>query len=141
MPSGAVRELAWYLRRCTPADAPVLVNWFAPEVYYFAQRPFAAGMVVFFGEHWVDRQAQMLEWMRRRPPSLIVLQRGNRLDFNGDYPLLAEDIERRYQSAGSTAFQLELRDEPQYDVLVPRGTAISQRESTWNLPCPVGRPE
>ena len=38
-----------YLRECTARSDRVLIGWFAPDLYFFAQRGFAGGAVAFFG--------------------------------------------------------------------------------------------
>jgi hypothetical protein len=137
MPGDAARELTWYLRRCTPPGAPLLAAWFAPEIYYFAQRPFAGGMVVFFGGHWADRQSLIVERLRARRPAMVILQRSSYPAFLLDYRDVALHIDTDYEIVGSTAFQIAAPVDATFDVLLPKGTAITGRESTWGLPCLV----
>ena len=47
-----------YLRECTGRRDRVLIGWFAPDIYFFAQRGFAAGAVAFFGQHWSEPRFQ-----------------------------------------------------------------------------------
>jgi hypothetical protein len=49
--------LVAYLRDCTAPDQRVLLTWFAPDIYFFAQRGFA-GSVDYFGGHWSEPRFQ-----------------------------------------------------------------------------------
>ena len=74
-----------YLRACTPAGSRVLTTWFAPHLHYFAQRGFAGGMLVFFGEHWnsaVD-QARTVEQLETQDVPLDPSRVGEPKKFRG----------------------------------------------------------
>ena len=43
-----LKELTRYVRECTKPDDRLLVTWFAPEVYFYSERKFAAGLAFFY---------------------------------------------------------------------------------------------
>jgi hypothetical protein len=136
MPGGAImRSIAWYFRQCTPPNAPVMAIWFSPHVYYFAQRPFAGGMWAYFGNHWSqpDRQAQVVQRLRLRPPVVVVRDRIRYGGFEDSHRLIAEYLNREYRRAGSTSFERGVP--PTYDVLIPRESKWSALDPVWGLPC------
>jgi hypothetical protein len=135
LPGGdRLRSLAWYLRQCTPPSEPVMVTWFAPQTYYFAQRPFAGGIWAFFGDHWNSdaRQRQVIARMRQRPPSIVVLD----LEDGGldGYALIAQYVSREYRVGGSTDFDMP-RGDGRFQVMVPADSRWAGRDPVWRLPC------
>jgi|RhiMethySRZTD1v2_1073278.scaffolds.fasta_scaffold277395_2 hypothetical protein len=67
-----------YVRACTPPGSRVLVSGFVPQLYFFAERGFAGGMPVFFGDHWstVQDQEQTIEQLRREFVPLAIVDSG-----------------------------------------------------------------
>lgn len=67
-----------YLHACTAPDDRVLVTWFAPEMFTFAERGFAAGHPFFTRTHFLSAHYQnaMLERLthQRVPVALINLE-------------------------------------------------------------------
>ena len=77
-PQGPLAPSVRYLHQCTAPDDRILVTWFAPEIFTFADRGFAAGHAFFTRTHFVspDYQAAMLERLSRQrvPVALINLE-------------------------------------------------------------------
>lgn len=139
MPGGdRSRSLAWYLRQCTRPDDAVMVTWFGPHFYYFAQRRFAGGIWAFFGDHWVSdgRQRQVIARMRQRPPAIVVVDRDR--DFSAVYALIAEYLHQEYRVAGRTDF--DLRQDPRFQIHVPVNSTWDTRDPVWRLPCRSNSP-
>ncbi|HXG86949.1 MAG TPA: hypothetical protein VNJ02_01330 [Vicinamibacterales bacterium] len=136
MPGGdRSRNLAWYLRRCTAPTDSVMITWFGPQIYYFAQRRFGGGAWAFFGDHWAstDRQSQVIARLRQRPPSVVIRDRDREQEFLSSYPQIADYLNRTYRVGGVTDF--DLRQHRQFTILVPAGSDWTSKELVWGLPC------
>lgn len=137
MPGGdRSRSLAWYLRNCAGVGETVMVTWFGPQIYYFAQRPFGGGAWAFFGGHWNSghRQQQIVARMRMRPPSLVILDRDNSASFRTVYPIVDAYLRQQYRVGGQTDF--DLRRDSRFDILVHVDSlAWDARDPVWGLPC------
>jgi hypothetical protein len=124
-----------YLRECTNPKDKVLARWFVPALHFFAQRGFAAGMVVTFGGHWSEprfetRSLQALE--AESVPIIIALAGDERV--RDEYPLLTAYIDQHYKVAGRTNF-----DSPDpagdYLVLVRADRPPVRMDALTGLPC------
>ena len=49
-----LKQLTRYVRDCTRPDDRLLVTWFAPEVYFYSERKFAAGLAFFYQGFFVS---------------------------------------------------------------------------------------
>lgn len=129
-----LKQLTAYLRDCTAPDDYVLVTWFAPEVYYYAERKFAAGVAFFYpgfftGEAEERRSVQRLE--HQKVP--IVLAEADTYErfFTREHPRLATFLATHYRLVAEIA----ATDKRRYRVLVD--TRL-EPEGTWQplgLPC------
>ena len=126
-------RVAQYLRACSPPSRAVMATWFAPQLYFFAGRPFAAGMVVFFGDHWSSPkyQRRAIERLSASPPSLVIEQMESYDDFRTTYPFIDRHLRRDYEVAGETTFGV---DGSAYRVLVERSRPVAGRDPAWGLP-------
>jgi hypothetical protein len=132
---GAFPKMVRYLRECTNPKDKVLARWFVPALHFFAQRGFAAGMVVTFGGHWSEprfetRSLQALE--AESVPIIIALAGDERV--RDEYPLLTAYIDQHYKVAGRTNF-----DSPDpagdYLVLVRADRPPVRMDALTGLPC------
>jgi len=135
---GALAGMAAYLRACTPPDARVLVTWFAPEVFFFSQRGFAGGMVVFLGEHWSSErdQRRTIEQLDAQVVPLAIVQTESSEGFRSTFPLVAAYLDAEYQVAGSTSFSDPRVTSDEYQVVIRRDLAQVPTAAEWRLPCP-----
>ena len=127
-----------YLRRCTRSTDRVFVGDSLPEIYYFAERGFAAGQVSYFSNFYsgpaLQREA-IDRWSRQAVP-IALTQTGQRFDdeFAGDYPLLADYLRTRYRKAGS----LRVERGTVLDVWIDRGRSMGTDQES-GLPCDAER--
>ncbi len=102
--STGLPALARYLLDCTSPSDRVLVTWYAPDVFFYAERGFAGGQTFLIGE-WhasVADQRLTLERMQRQSVP-IILARRDRVDlFRRDFPLIYDYVQTRYRLAEST---------------------------------------
>jgi hypothetical protein len=129
-----LQQASAYLRRCTRSTDRVFMGDNLPEVYYFADRPFAAGQVRYFSNFYSSPEQQreaIRRWSVQQVP-IAITQPAARFDdeFAVDYPLLADYLRAHYRNAGS----LLVEPGATVDVWVNRtGTFVTDAES--GLPC------
>ncbi|MGE0443904.1 MAG: hypothetical protein AB7P99_01650 [Vicinamibacterales bacterium] len=126
--------LVEYLRACAAPDERVYLAWYAPDIYFYAQRGFAGGMPVTFGAHWSDDrfEQRLLSAFTARPPAVAVFETGSFEQFSGDYPRLGAFFAARYGAAATTDFGRDTEVEGRYTVLRPRDER-SRRECQTDL--------
>jgi hypothetical protein len=111
-----IEGLTRYLFECTAPTDRVLVTYFNPNVYFFAERGFAGGHV-FLDSGWQDSPADqrlMIERLeRQRVPVVLSLPYDPRKGDDQDkqakvlplaFPLVDEYLRRRYSVAAESAF-------------------------------------
>jgi hypothetical protein len=124
-----------YLRECTSPKDKVLARWFVPELYFFAQRGFAAGMVVTFGGHWSEPrfQTRSVQTLESESVPIIIALAGDEKVLD-EYPLLTKYIDEHYKVAGRTNFDGP-NVEGDYLVLVLKDRPPTRVDSLTALPC------
>jgi hypothetical protein len=125
-----------YLRECTGPRDRILVTWFAPEVYFFAQRGFAAGLATLASGHWSEERFQQrsVESLESRPAALVIHRSRDR-DFTEQYPLLSNYLRQHYHDVGTTDFSGESSSGGSFVVLVHNDRANSMIHGPTSLPC------
>jgi hypothetical protein len=128
--------LVKYLRECTALDDRVLVSWFAPDVYFFAQRGFAAGSVALFGEHWSETRFQVrsVELLASQSVPVIITQNDDK-EFFRSYPLLVQYLNEHYQNMGATNFDSPPTDGGRYTLFVRRDRQPARTHPITLMPC------
>jgi len=124
-----------YLRDCTSPTDKVLARWFVPELYFFARRGFAAGMVVTFGGHWSDQRFEARSRHALESESVpIILALAGDERIREEYPVLTDYIDQHYKVAARTNF-----DSPgtggDYLVLVRMDRSPARIDARTALPC------
>ena len=122
---------------CGDARARPTASFFAenlPEVFYFAERPFAAGQVRYFSNFYSspDQQREAIERWRRQVVPIALTQPSPRFaaEFATDYPLLTEYLRGRYRNVG----RLTVEQGTVVDVWV-EGTQTRPLDRETGLPC------
>ena len=86
--------------RTIPRDR-ILAQWFVPELYFFAQRGFAAGMVATFGGHWSEPRFQARSVQALASESVpIVIKRFGEQTIVDVYILIAHAMHRKALQSG-----------------------------------------
>ena len=134
--TGRLAGVVTYLRECTSERDRVLVASFLPEVSFFAQRGFAAGMVVTFGGHWSEPrfQRRSIDMLTRQPAALVLLPDDDVTYLAHQYPFLMEHLRTRYLDAGVSAFG-SAEAAARFRVLVSRARRPQRTDATTGLPC------
>jgi hypothetical protein len=71
---------------------------FAPELYYFTQRGFAAGHVAFVSGYYgaaADQQLAIARWNRQSVPFVLMFERQER-EMASAFPYIVGELQRRY---------------------------------------------
>ena len=123
-----------YLRRCTRPTDRIFLAENLPEIFYFADRPFAAGQVSYFSNFYSspEQQREAVDRWRKQVAPIALTQPSARFgdEFATDYPLLTEYLRGRYHKVG----QLTVEQGAVVDVWV-EGTQKRQVDRETGLPC------
>jgi hypothetical protein len=132
---GAFPRMVRYLRDCTTPTDKVLARWFVPELYFFARRGFAAGMVVTFGGHWSDQRFETRSRHALESESVpIILALAGDERIRDEYPVLTDYIDQHYKVAARTNFDSPTTD-GDYLVLVRMDRSPARIDARTALPC------
>jgi len=124
--------LTRYLLECTVPTDRLFVTWFAPEVFFFAERSFAGGQVYLHpGWHAApdDQRLTVDRLERQRVP--IVLSLADETAFARSFPLVHDHVMRHYRLVGESTFGGAQR----YAVRVDRRITASATYEALALPC------
>ena len=135
LPNAQLWGLAAYLRECTvPADR-VFAPAFVPELYFFAQRGFAGGVVATFGGHWSEPRFEQrtVDALSSQSVPLIIFESGDIQGFAVTYPALDRYVREHYVKAGEITF--EGPDARPYDVFARRDRRQVRMHDRLSLPC------
>jgi hypothetical protein len=135
LPKSELAGLVSYLRECTRSGDRIFPTWFAPELYVFSQRGFAAGLPTIFSDHWSeDRfQARTIRIWETQSVPIVVADTGG--TFHSTHPMLARYVDAHYQLAGTTSFRLDNERAPRYSIYVRRGRVPRSSHPGSSLPC------
>jgi hypothetical protein len=131
-----VGEIIRYVRECTRPTDRILATWFVPEVYFFSQRAFAAGLATVFAGHWSELryQERSVQRLAERPAAIIIHQTDDG-DFRRDYPLLDRYIHESYRRSGATDFSGGQSEGGGFTVFVQHGRTQISTHAATGLPC------
>jgi hypothetical protein len=136
-PNPVIVGLVQYLRECTGPDDRVFAAWFVPELYFFAQRGFAAGIVAFFGGHWSEPQFQQqsVAALASHSTPILIFETDYYGAFDAEYPILAQYVHEHYGIAGQTAFGVRGVAANGFTVLADKGRRPTYVHPLTSLPC------
>jgi hypothetical protein len=91
-----------YVRACTPAAEPLLVLWFAPDLYYYADRPFAGRLGFYMEGYWAsgEHESANLDRIERERPVLALSEVRHEASDLRTYPKLAGYLADFYRPIG-----------------------------------------
>jgi hypothetical protein len=123
-------RLAQYANACVPASERLAVLWFAPEIYYYADRLMALRHLVFVpGLTSPEEQRLTAEKFTHSSPPVVLAPAALSTFTRSVFPDLVADVERDYLKAGS------LDEDGGYQVLVRRGRADAGTWGPGQWPC------
>lgn len=131
--SAGIRALTRYIHTCTTPEDRVLVTWFEPGVFFYAQRRFAGGQV-YLDPGWHDSPDDQLLTIARmktqRVPIVLVRAEVEHL-YEQRFSLVHDYVRERYRTAARSTFGAD----QEYAVLVDRYVQPSGRYEPLDLPC------
>jgi hypothetical protein len=98
----ATLRLAAYARECVPATDRIAVLWFAPEIYYYADRLMASRHAFFLAEfRRLSHERDMeIEKVKRAPPAIVFTKSGSEGTARLAFPQVMDLVSREYHVAG-----------------------------------------
>ena len=133
-PVGPVPDAVHYVQQCTSPRDHLLVTWSAPEYYFFAQRPFAAGHALFLARDLVRSDAEeqkMLNRLATQRVPVVLINEAQRPWFRTVYPMVDAYLERQYVAAGS----YRAHDDTEIVIAVRRDLRATTRYGEGQWPC------
>jgi hypothetical protein len=129
--SGELPALARYVRECTQPTDRLLITWFAPEMYFYADRPFAGRQLFWFSDYQSspEDQARIVENLRAHPVPIVI----RRLDRDNDTDVFEQVRDYLDQHYGLPR-EARLADES-YQILVDRRRTPTGHYEPLSLPC------
>lgn len=130
-----LERLAHYVHRCTRDDDRVLAVGYSPELFFMAQRRFAAGSVWILPDFFTADEEQRLMISRTRahrvPIAITPPEPAYTEDYVPSLPRLTAMIQGDYREAGTVDFGRGLR----VRVLTRRDLTPSGADAVEGLPC------
>jgi hypothetical protein len=128
-----LRALARWLLTCTAPSDRLLVTWFAPDLPFYAERPFAGGQAYLVPD-WhssVDDQQLTVERLGRQRVPVVLSEVESEPAIHGAFPIVFDYIDRRYALAARSTFG----SSSEYDVFVDRAIPPRGTYEPFSLPC------
>jgi len=119
--------------RCTAPSSRILGLTFAPEVFFYADRAFAAGQVALTPGYFVTDAdaALMLDRLAGEDVPLVMLDSESRDEVALDYQRVMAYVHDRYREVGS----LPLRGDTRLILLAETSRAPAGQFGSAGLPC------
>jgi len=134
-PAGADLQLARYAHACVPESDRILVLWFAPQIYYYADRLMAHRHVVFVPA-WRDlphEEPMTLAKIERYDPPVVLATRAVlEAEATESHPRVVEHVRTAYDVADT--FE---DDGQEYVVFARRGRPVLREYGPRGWPCYV----
>jgi hypothetical protein len=127
-------RLAQYASQCVPPSKRLLVLWFAPEIYYYADRLMASRHFFFESgyESLANEQRLTVEKIRRFSPPLVFATAGLDTFTSEKYPGVVEYVHRQYEPVGSVEDEGE-----RYVIFLRRDERVVGSYGDGQWPCLV----
>lgn len=122
-----------YLDRCTTTRHRLLVGGNAPEIYVYAQRPFAAGHSVFIEGYFQskDDQQRMMDRLRQQVVAFVIFLGDQYADWRASFARLNTFVEANFRPL----VDVRLDAERKAFVLVRAGLPQRHMDETTGWPC------
>jgi hypothetical protein len=130
----ATARLAEYVRRCVAPRDRILVLWYAPEIYYEADR-LMAGRHLYFFPTFVgveEEQRREVEKVMRFKPPLVLADSASATGARKAFPALLRYIDSDYVSGAEFG-----GNGNRYHILIRRDSPPPVSDSVTGWPCYV----
>jgi hypothetical protein len=126
--------LAHYAADCTQTNDRLLVTWFEPAIYFYADRDFAGGRV-FFDGGWHDSirdQQFTVDRLRQQRVPMVFVRDDFEVMYRKYFPLVAAYTDANYVKVAPTANAHDLAG---YQVWIARSRQPVRSDPRFGLPC------
>jgi hypothetical protein len=138
-PPGSVgmRGLTRWLHECTRSSDRIFVMGYHPQVFFYAERPFAAGMAVSYSNYFTDPASQRHAISRLQQESVPIVITDSPRRLQDQYDLIGAYVAGRFKLVAESGFGAA----ESYEVLVDRNSrpVRTVRVADVSLPCFVPR--
>ena len=131
--SVGINGLTRWLHECTAPSDRILVMGYHPQVVFYAERPFAAGMVVAYSDYFTEPASQRHALSRLRQESVPVVITDSPRRLDEQYTLIGEYLGSRFRLVAESEFG----GSQSYQVLVDtsRRSVRTVQLAGVSLPC------
>ena len=129
-----LRGLARWMRSCTAIDDRLLVFGYYPEVFFYARRLFAGGML-FFQSGYFSRPADQqltVERLRRQSTPFVIVEESEMPALDGMYATVGAYIHEHYRRVAESGFG------DSRTFVIFQNNESAQHVGVGGLPCLVG---
>jgi hypothetical protein len=90
------------VRDCTAEREPLLVLWFAPDLYYYSNRPFAGRLGFYMEGYWTSERSESLNIavIERDRPTIALIESDREVTDLYTYPRLLSYLADFYHPLG-----------------------------------------
>ena len=134
--SDAHRHVVTYLQACTHPDSRILALTFAPELFFYARRGFAGGLVTLTpGTYVTSRHAAlMMDRLSREDVPHVVLDSETEQEIRRGYSRIADPLSLRYHTIAT----FPVSGDKRFVVLAENGRPPVREYGAERLPCFAG---
>jgi hypothetical protein len=131
--SDAQQRVVEYVSSCTPQGARLLAMTFAPELFFYTGRGFAAGQVTLTPGYYVtDRHATlMLDRLAREDVPLVIMDSETEREMGQGYPRVSQYVSEAYHRVA----EFPISGDKTFIVLGERRRTPVRRFGAGQLPC------
>jgi hypothetical protein len=122
-----------YVRDCTAEREPLLVLWFAPDLYYYSNRPFAGRLGFYMEGYWTSERSESLNIavIERDRPTIALIESDREVTDLYTYPRLLSYLADFYHPLGL----LSSNDDRTIRVLARNDRSPTSIDSESGWPC------
>jgi hypothetical protein len=122
-----------YVRDCTAEREPLLVLWFAPDLYYYSNRPFAGRLGFYMEGYWTSERSESLNIavIERDRPTIALIESDREVTDLYTYPRLLSYLADFYHPLGV----LSSNDDRTIRVLARNDRSPTSIDSESGWPC------
>jgi hypothetical protein len=126
-------QAARYVRSCTAPGEPLLVLWFAPDLYYYSDRPFAGRLAFYLEGYWASDAAerQNISTIERDRPAIALMESDRERTDLYTYPRLLRYLAESYHLVGT----IPSNDDRSIEVFARNDRAPTATEGESGWPC------
>jgi hypothetical protein len=128
-------KIAGYVRACTEPGDRLFVLGVYPELYYFADRPFAGGHAWLLPLYYTDIEDEARIVARLKAARVPIVLTEDRSTYDREYRTVFEHVDKYLQDHYVDVGEIDIGGAPPLRALTRAGIAASGRYEPLGLPC------